>query len=74
MGLGPIPAVTEALKRAEWKIEEVDLFEINEAFASQSLAVIKELKISEEIVNVNGGAIALEQLHHHLHSLFPLKF
>ena len=59
MGLGPIPAVTEALKRAEWKIEEVDLFEINEAFASQSLAVIKELKISEEIVNVNGGAIAL---------------
>ena len=59
MGLGPIPAVTEALKRAEWKIEEVDLFEINEAFASQILAVIKELKISEEIVNVNGGAIAL---------------
>ena len=59
MGLGPIPAITKALSRAGWKIEEVDLFEINEAFAAQSIAVIKELKISEEIVNVNGGAIAL---------------
>ena len=59
MGLGPIPAVTKALNRAGWKIEDVDLFEINEAFAAQSIAVIKELKISEEIVNVNGGAIAL---------------
>ena len=59
MGLGPIPAIKETLNRADWKIEEVDLFEINEAFAAQSIAVIKELKISEEIVNVNGGAIAL---------------
>ena len=59
MGLGPIPAIKEALNRTGWKTEEVDLFEINEAFAAQSIAVIKELKISEEIVNVNGGAIAL---------------
>jgi acetyl-CoA C-acetyltransferase len=59
MGLGPIPAVKEALNKADWSIEDVDLFEINEAFASQSIAVIKELKISKEIVNVNGGAIAL---------------
>tara|TARA_B110000305_G_C19216029_1_gene528210 strand:- start:167 stop:877 length:711 start_codon:yes stop_codon:yes gene_type:complete len=59
MGLGPIPAVIEALDRAGWNKEDVDLFEINEAFAAQSIAVIKELKIAEEIVNVNGGAIAL---------------
>ena len=59
MGLGPIPAVNKALKNANWKIEDVDLFEINEAFAAQSIAVIKDLKISKEIVNVNGGAIAL---------------
>ena len=59
MGLGPIPAVIKALDRAGWNKEDVDLFEVNEAFAAQSIAVIKELKISEEIVNVNGGAIAL---------------
>jgi len=59
MGLGPIPAVNIALKKARWKIEDVDLFEINEAFAAQSIAVIKDLKIPKEIVNVNGGAIAL---------------
>jgi acetyl-CoA C-acetyltransferase len=59
MGLGPIPTVKMALKRASWKIEEVDLFEINEAFAAQSIAVIKDLKIPMEKVNVNGGAIAL---------------
>ena len=59
MGLGPIPAVKEALRKADWKIDDIDLFEINEAFAAQSLAVIRELKIPEEIVNVNGGAIAL---------------
>ena len=59
MGLGPIPAVNKALKNANWKIEDVELFEINEAFAAQSIAVIKDLKISKEIVNVNGGAIAL---------------
>ena len=59
MGLGPIPTVNIALKKAQWKIEDVDLFEINEAFASQSIAVIRDLKIQEEKVNVNGGAIAL---------------
>tara|TARA_Y100000389_G_scaffold202668_1_gene248662 strand:- start:995 stop:1819 length:825 start_codon:yes stop_codon:yes gene_type:complete len=59
MGLGPIPTVKMALKRASWKIEEVDLFEINEAFAAQSIAVIKDLKIPMDKVNVNGGAIAL---------------
>ena len=59
MGLGPIPAVKEAVNKANWRLDEVDLFEINEAFAAQSIAVIKELKIPEEIVNVNGGAIAL---------------
>ena len=59
MGLGPIPAVKEALNKADWNINDVDLFEINEAFAAQSIAVIKELKIPGEKVNVNGGAIAL---------------
>ena len=59
MGLGPIEAVRKALKKANWKIDDVDLFEINEAFAAQSIAVIKELNIDEKKVNVNGGAIAL---------------
>ena len=59
MGLGPIPAIKEALNKADWNINDVDLFEINEAFAAQSIAVIKELKIPSEKVNVNGGAIAL---------------
>ncbi len=59
MGLGPIPAVNMALKNATWKLDEVDLFEINEAFAAQSIAVIKDLKIPEKKVNVNGGAIAI---------------
>ena len=59
MGLGPIDAVKLALKKANWKIEDVDLFEINEAFAAQSIAVIRELNIDENKVNVNGGAIAL---------------
>ncbi len=59
MGLGPIPSIKEALSKANWKMDEVDLFEINEAFAAQSIAVIKELKIPERKVNVNGGAIAL---------------
>ena len=59
MGLGPIPAAKEALNKADWNINDVDLFEINEAFAAQSIAVIKELKIPAEKVNVNGGAIAL---------------
>ena len=59
MGLGPIPSIQKALSKANWTMDEVDLFEINEAFAAQSIAVIKELKIPEEKVNVNGGAIAL---------------
>ena len=59
MGLGPIDAVKLALKKANWKIHDVDLFEINEAFAAQSIAVIRELNINESKVNVNGGAIAL---------------
>ena len=59
LGLGPIPSIQEALSKANWKIDEVDLFEINEAFAAQSIAVIEELKIPEQKVNVNGGAIAL---------------
>ncbi len=59
MGLGPIEAVREALKKAKWKLDEIDLFEINEAFAAQSIAVIRELNIDQNKVNVNGGAIAL---------------
>ncbi len=59
MGLGPIEAVKLALKKANWNIADIDLFEINEAFAAQSIAVIRELNIDEIKVNVNGGAIAL---------------
>ena len=59
MGLGPIGAVNEAIKKANWNINEIDLFEINEAFAAQSIAVIRELGIDQNKVNVNGGAIAL---------------
>jgi len=59
MGIGPVAAVPKALKRAGLKVQDIDLFELNEAFASQSLAVIDELKLNKEIVNVNGGAIAL---------------
>ena len=59
MGLGPIEAVREATKKAKWRLDEIDLFEINEAFAAQSIAVIRELGIDQSRVNVNGGAIAL---------------
>ena len=59
MGTGPIPSSKKALEIAGWDIKDVDLFEINEAFAAQSLAVLKTLSIPEEKVNVNGGAIAL---------------
>ena len=59
MGLGPIGAVRKAVKNAKWNLDEVDLFEINEAFASQSIAVIRELNIDQNKVNVNGGSIAL---------------
>jgi len=59
MGLGPIEAVKKAVKKAKWNLDEIDLFEINEAFAAQSIAVIRELGIEKNKVNVNGGAIAL---------------
>ena len=59
MGMGPIKAVPKALKQAGLKLEDIDLFELNEAFASQSLAVVRELGIDPEKLNVNGGAIAL---------------
>jgi len=59
MGTGPIPSSKKALEIAGWSIKDVDLFEINEAFAAQSIAVIKTLSIPEEKINVNGGAIAL---------------
>ena len=59
MGTGPIPASKKAIDLAGWKLQEVDLFEINEAFAAQSIAVLKTLGIPDEKVNVNGGAIAL---------------
>ena len=59
MGSGPIPASKKALEKANWKVSDLDLIESNEAFAAQSLAVIKDLEIPKEKVNVNGGAIAL---------------
>jgi acetyl-CoA acyltransferase len=59
MGIGPLYAIPEVLKKASIKQDEIDLFELNEAFASQSLAVIKGLGLNPDIVNVNGGAIAL---------------
>lgn len=59
MGIGPVKAIPKALKQANMKLEDIQLFELNEAFASQSLAVIRELEINPDIVNVNGGAIAL---------------
>lgn len=59
MGVGPLYAVPQAIKKAKLKKEDIELFELNEAFASQSLAVIRELDLNPEIVNVNGGAIAL---------------
>jgi acetyl-CoA acetyltransferase len=59
MGLGPVPAVKKAVARAGLKIEDIGLVELNEAFAIQSLAVIEDLGLDPELVNVNGGAIAL---------------
>tara|TARA_B100000242_G_C42894014_1_gene414687 strand:- start:91 stop:798 length:708 start_codon:yes stop_codon:yes gene_type:complete len=59
MGTGPIPSSKKALDLAGWSIKDVDLFEINEAFAAQSLAVLKTLSIPDDKVNVNGGAIAI---------------
>ena len=59
MGIGPIPATQQALRKAGLELKEIDLIELNEAFAAQSLAVIRELHFDVEKVNVNGGAIAL---------------
>ena len=59
MGTGPIPSTKKALDLAGWNVKDVDLFEINEAFAAQSIAVVKTLSIPDEKINVNGGAIAL---------------
>ena len=59
MGIGPVPASKKALEKAGLSLADIDLFEFNEAFAAQSLAVVKELGIDKEKVNVNGGAIAL---------------
>lgn len=59
MGIGPVTAVPKALKQAGLSLNDIDLFELNEAFASQSLAVVRELDLNPEIINVNGGAIAL---------------
>ena len=59
MGIGPVPASKKALKRAGWKISDLDLIESNEAFAAQSIAVSKEMAWDPKIVNVNGGAIAI---------------
>ena len=59
MGIGPVPAMTRALARAGWQADDLGLAEVNEAFAAQAVAVIDELKLDPELVNVNGGAIAV---------------
>ena len=59
MGIGPVKAIPKALKQAGLKLNDIELIELNEAFASQTLAVTRELEINPEIINVNGGAIAL---------------
>jgi len=59
MGIGPVEAIPMALKSAGRKQNDIDLIELNEAFASQSLAVMRELGLNQDIVNVNGGAISI---------------
>lgn len=59
MGIGPVNAIPKALKQAGLKLNDIELIELNEAFAAQSLAVIQEAKLNSEIINVNGGAVAL---------------
>lgn len=59
MGIGPVKAIPKALEQANLKLDDIDLIELNEAFAAQSLAVVRELDINQDIVNVNGGAISL---------------
>jgi acetyl-CoA acyltransferase len=59
MGIGPVAAIPKALKIAGLRLDQIDLIELNEAFAAQALAVIKEVGIDQEKLNVNGGAVAL---------------
>ena len=59
MGIGPVPAARKAMDKAGVGVRDVDLFELNEAFAAQSVAVCRKLAVREDRVNVNGGAIAL---------------
>lgn len=59
MGIGPIPAIKQAVAKAGWSLDDVDVFEINEAFAVLSVAITKELGLNPEKVNIQGGAIAL---------------
>ncbi|XP_047102422.1 acetyl-CoA acetyltransferase, cytosolic-like [Schistocerca piceifrons] len=59
MGMGPVPAITSLMEKVQWKISDVDLFEINEAYACQAIAVMKQLGLSPTKVNVNGGGVAL---------------
>jgi acetyl-CoA acyltransferase len=59
MGIGPVPAMTRVLGRAGWRVDDLGLAEVNEAFAAQAVAVISELKLDPDLVNVNGGAIAI---------------
>jgi acetyl-CoA C-acetyltransferase len=59
MGIGPVPAMRKVTGRAGWQLEDLDLIEVNEAFAAQAVAVSDELKLDDAKVNVNGGAIAI---------------
>jgi acetyl-CoA acyltransferase len=59
MGIGPVEAIPKALRLADLSLNQIDLIELNEAFASQSIAVARKLELNQEILNVNGGAIAL---------------
>ena len=59
MGIGPVPATRAALARAGWSVDQLDLVELNEAFAAQALPVMRELGLDPETTNVNGGAIAI---------------
>ena len=59
MGLGPVSSTRLALDRAGWESDEIDVFELNEAFSSQSIACIRELGLNPEIINIDGGALSI---------------
>jgi acetyl-CoA C-acetyltransferase len=59
MGIGPVPATRKAIERAGIRISDLDLIELNEAFAAQAIACIRDLELNPEIINVNGGSIAI---------------